>query len=51
MNTAEIQAFEANPYASIAIELRHWNDLVKDTTKTTPSLHDLRPMLEQCLRR
>jgi [1-hydroxy-2-(trimethylamino)ethyl]phosphonate dioxygenase len=38
MNEAEIQAFEANPYAADAVRLRRWDDLAKDPEAVTPPI-------------
>lgn len=49
MSREEIQAFEANPFADSAVQLRQWDDLAKDPTLKTPPLNHFLPYLLQSL--
>jgi phosphonate degradation associated HDIG domain protein len=49
MNDEEIGTFEREPYHKEALRLRHWDDLAKDQTKSTPAIQHFVPYLEQCL--
>lgn len=50
MDAEERAAFESEPFFREALELRKWDDLAKDTDKTTPSLEHFHPALEACLK-
>jgi gamma-butyrobetaine dioxygenase len=46
MSAAEVKEFEASPYASAAVAVRHWDEAAKDPhARTLPFAH-FRPVLE-----
>ena len=51
MTTAEVAAFEANPYAADAVVLRRCDDGGKDTDRETPTFAQFRPTIAAVLGR
>jgi predicted HD phosphohydrolase len=49
MSPAEVQAFQANPNAPAAIELRRWDEAAKDPTTAMPTFEHFRPALQRLI--
>ncbi len=50
MSAEEIAAFQANPFAEAAVQLRRWDDIAKVVGQVTPQIEDFLPELEASLR-
>ncbi len=51
MSIREIERFEADPFASDAVQLRLWDDQAKVVGLPTPQFQHFRPLLEEILKR
>lgn len=51
MSDAEVEAYEAEPFAQAGVQVRRYDDAGKDPDMVTPPLEHYRPVMERCVRR